>query len=323
MLSRTLAALCLAVGSAEWRETAPEEASAGDASQNIFMCVTGQSARLEIRTKIKNFVKPCFEKGHNVDVVAILDHRDDPYYVNKPLNATQSRLLDLSMSSIKEFEPYTRHVRDVHFSQPENPTVPTKYAEYLGQDHKPRISTSDRAIQHVRQFTSIQKCYDEMRDLEFQNGKRYDQILRIRDDAYILAPIALLNERNYTTDFVTQKCDSWSGLNDKAALMTRGAADVYFPGFLKELYLNGPRDTWVENPETLTKSFLSHANLTLTQGGGDIAVTSMRGNYADETACLHMRTIDCFTDVLKGLNILEKLDVPWCQSDIELGYGKK
>eukprot|EP00470_Lotharella_oceanica_P000143 CAMPEP_0170168578 /NCGR_PEP_ID=MMETSP0040_2-20121228/1558_1 /TAXON_ID=641309 /ORGANISM="Lotharella oceanica, Strain CCMP622" /LENGTH=319 /DNA_ID=CAMNT_0010406851 /DNA_START=168 /DNA_END=1127 /DNA_ORIENTATION=+ len=286
----------------------------------IFMCVTGQSGRLETGSKIEKFLKVNHDKGHIIDVAAVLDHRDHPRFVNQ-LHVGEE---DPHAVRISSFKPYTRYIRDVKFHQPDEPEVPARYKENIMQDHKPNVDPNDRARNHVRQFTAIQRCYDEMRDLEFLAGEKYDEILRIRDDAYILAPMTLISEmkEEKRPDILTNHCDNWDGLNDKAVLMPRSSAETYFKGFLKELYLNGPRDAFVKNPETLTFSFLTHEGMNIMQSGMDMPVTCLRGSVTDGSGCLHMRTMNCWKQLFDDMHfdVKREASLPWCEEDVEIDY---
>uniref|UniRef100_A0A7S4DWW7 Uncharacterized protein n=1 Tax=Lotharella globosa TaxID=91324 RepID=A0A7S4DWW7_9EUKA len=314
--------LAAAHTSAVWVNKTEEGASVlkDNKPLRIFMCITGQSARLETGSKLNKFVKVNYEKGHVIDLVAILDHTETPHFVNN-LHVGEE---DPKANRISSFEPYTNVLKDIKFHQPDAPEVPERYRDQLMRDHKPGVDPNERAQNHIRQFTAIQRCYDEMRELEFQNGARYDEILRIRDDAYILAPFTLISEMDDKPDILANHCDNWKGLNDKAVLMTRSAADVYFPGFLKEVYLNGPRDTFINNPETLTYSFLTHEGMNLKQSGMDMPVTCLRGSVSDSTGCLHMRTMNCWHDLFKEMNFSVEKDasLPWCEEDIEINYNE-
>ena len=90
----------------------------------------------------------------------------------------------------------------------------------------------------------MSRCWREFEELEYEHQFRYDSFVRLRDDAYVLAPIdssavvSLSKGRNDQV-IVVPHCESWKkdGMNDKAALVSRAAANNYFVSPIDYFYL--------------------------------------------------------------------------------------
>jgi len=275
----------------------------------LLMCVTGQSGRLEVSSKLENFVKYNNAKGHVVDVVTVLDNREDPRFVNK---ANAEKIMN---SSASRFRRYASQFREIDFAQPENPEVPSWYAKILKKG-KPDLDSRKRVQSHIRQFATIERCYQEMMDLELKNNHKYDEILRVRDDAFLLKGINPLHETKSYPDILVNHCDNWYGLNDKAALMLRPTAEIYFTGFLRTLFLDSGEievQKAIRNPETLTKVILEKGNVTVHQDGERLPVAPIRGQELD--GCLHMLYTKCWKDLMAKIDYQLTEQHPRCPGD--------
>jgi hypothetical protein len=90
----------------------------------------------------------------------------------------------------------------------------------------------------------MSRCWREFEELEYEHQFRYDSFVRLRDDAYVLAPIdssAVVSLSKDRTDqvIVVPHCEAWKkdGINDKAALVSRAAAHNYFVSPIDYFYL--------------------------------------------------------------------------------------
>eukprot|EP00465_Bigelowiella_longifila_P005825 CAMPEP_0185265826 /NCGR_PEP_ID=MMETSP1359-20130426/28930_1 /TAXON_ID=552665 /ORGANISM="Bigelowiella longifila, Strain CCMP242" /LENGTH=312 /DNA_ID=CAMNT_0027855325 /DNA_START=17 /DNA_END=952 /DNA_ORIENTATION=- len=267
--------------------------------KNLLMCITGQLRRLELETKIKNYVEVNQAMGHSVDIIAILDNTAKPRSVNFAHNSSFSSASSASFTTIREvrakLQPLVNNLRIKSFSQPAEPVVPAWYGDFVRA--KSFVTSSERVQMHVRQLTSIEHCYYEMIDLEFHKGRRYDMVLRIRDDGYIMKPIKPLNVGHRSSSeevlVVANECDSWGGVNDKALLVDRMAAKVAFTHPLRALYVDR-EGTLSEgrnynNPETLMAGIFEKAGIKVVQDFDLVAVSSLRsGMYEGVERCLEL-----------------------------------
>eukprot|EP00470_Lotharella_oceanica_P016028 CAMPEP_0170187226 /NCGR_PEP_ID=MMETSP0040_2-20121228/41208_1 /TAXON_ID=641309 /ORGANISM="Lotharella oceanica, Strain CCMP622" /LENGTH=308 /DNA_ID=CAMNT_0010434217 /DNA_START=197 /DNA_END=1126 /DNA_ORIENTATION=+ len=278
--------------------------------RRLVMCITGQKTRLEVSSKLQNFVKYNTAKGHIVDVLAILDPSDEARFVNTPEKDTEHH------DYLSAFKGHANMVVHHKYVQPEDPETPKWYMDILANGHKFWVDAKDRAQNHVRQFAAMEQCYDRILDMEFKNGHRYDEIFRVRDDSFIMAPVNPLHDvaEMERPDILTPHCDNWLGLNDKAALMLRSVGETYFRGFFKALFLE-PIHNSVANPETITFQIIKKAGLKLHQDGLRMMVAPIRGNAKD--GCIHLIYHSCWEDTFELANYTLPEEHPWCEADKE------
>ena len=83
--------------------------------------------------------------------------------------------------------------------------------------------------------------------LEYEHKFRSDSFVRLRDNAYVLAPIDLsavvsLSKGREDQVIVVPHCESWrkNGINDKAALVNRAATHNYVVSPIDYFYGGNP-----------------------------------------------------------------------------------
>jgi hypothetical protein len=116
-----------------------------------------------------------------------------------------------------------------------------------------------RAKSHVRQWYNLQKCYDAMKEQEFKLNRKYDVMVRLRDDNFIVGPMDPGVITKYTSAFpntiILSNCEKWGhSINDKGAIVSRKAAQVYFTAPLDTYYIYPQRvfrmkSSYVISPE--------------------------------------------------------------------------
>jgi len=280
----------------------------------LLMCITGQRERLELKSKIRNFIQPNVNKGHIVDVITILDDRKNAKFVNKaPSSLIETEMMNdtsLLMQSVN-------NLHQVSYRQPDNPLPVSWYIEAL--DKSNTMNETERMQGHVRQYLTMEQCYDEMLTLEFKNSKRYDEIFRLREDTVLLAPINPLHEQAIPVpDYLVNECDCWyNGTNDKGALMLRRVAKTHFRGFRTALYLDKTildPTVRIRNPETFTLSILQKAKFVIKKSIYDMPVVPIRTAASGVVSqdCLHALEQACW----KKYYDKYKSETPYC---VEIG----
>jgi len=285
----------------------------GSTPLRLLMCITGQRERLELKSKIRNFIQPNVNKGHVVDVVTILDNRKNAKFVNKApslIETTATNDTSLLLQSV-------HNLHQISFRQPDNPLPVSWYIEAL--DKSTSMNETERMQGHVRQYLTMERCYDEMLTLEFKNQKRYDEIFRLREDTVLLAPINPLHEQaEPIPDYLVNECDCWyNGTNDKGALMLRRVAKTHFRGFRTALYLDKSildSTVRIRNPETFTLSILQKANFTIKKSMHDMPVVPIRTAASGVVSqdCLHALEQTCWKNYYDNY----KSETPYC---VEIG----
>jgi len=100
-----------------------------------------------------------------------------------------------------------------------------------------------RAKSHVRQWYYFRRCYDAMLENEFILNRKYDVMVRLRDDNFIAGPMDPGIMAKYTPKFpntiILSSCEQWRkhSINDKGAIVSREAARVYFTAPLDTYYI--------------------------------------------------------------------------------------
>ena len=229
-------------------------------SFTVGVCLTGQTQRLELLSKIKNV----FEYGKRIngtyDLVLALQNDSQVNFVNE---GTVHRIMEgstrekrdiseheLNIDLSKKFEvptmnylgthlrPFVRHLA-FNIAQTDNNSV-------LNEDYISRLDKGKRGIDwetrrargHMNQFFHLRRCYDSFIELEAAHGFKYDFFVRLREDTYIakgLDPRIIKQTVKKTKNekaIVTPLCESWGStrINDKGAIITRAAAYGFFIG---------------------------------------------------------------------------------------------
>jgi hypothetical protein len=206
--------------------------------------------RLELPSKIKNLFKyGKDEKGHTFDVVLVMneDVTAPPVFVN-PNNATASGLtiepLDPAIVA-DELRLWTRTLTEVYIPLPEEPTLNAEYVARLNKRKQTDQQRLLRAKSHVRQWYYFRRCYDVMRENESKMLRKYDVMVRLRDDNFIVGPMDPGVIAQYSNSFpntiIVSNCETWQkqehAINDKGAIVSRHAAHVYFTAPLDFYYM--------------------------------------------------------------------------------------
>ena len=145
-----------------------------------------------------------------------------------------------------------------------------------------------RARSHVRQWYYFRKCYDAMKEQEFKLKRKYDVMVRLRDDNFIAAPMDPGVITKYTSAFpntiVLNNCEKWRlySMNDKGAIVSREAAQVYFTAPLDTYYIYpnkvfGMKTSTVISPEIWLNHVYSYLNgLNMVQDVNEFPVMTYR-----------------------------------------------
>jgi hypothetical protein len=250
------------------------------------VCITGQMGRLELETKVSRILRPLWKRKDKVDIVLVLSASNNTIFVNG--NKTENQILYNTTDDIINFlSPYARKVVPLMLEQGKDPVLLDRYVKKLGKPFQVRAPDREtaqamlmelletkaaRAKVHVRQWYNFKKCYDMFRDLEFEFKKKYDAVVRVRDDGYLIEtidPQIVINPPR----IVISSFDSWSGYNDKGAMMSRELAENYFNGFLDLFYIYNDKllDYEITIPEQYTKAVFTHYKFNVTQNASEFS----------------------------------------------------
>jgi hypothetical protein len=190
-----------------------------------------------------------------------------------------------------------------------------------------------RSHGHLNQFYYLRRCWDQFKDVNTVHGFKYDYFIRLRDDAFvfenfetfetfetfeIFIPLNVqlpLVEASYTPIAIFPSCESWEGLNDKAAVVNRAAAQDYFSAPLGhfhthwEVFKKNQQEMINQkylNPEKFIKAVYKVTSLQVIQSTNKVPVMSSMAvpvgtlrSHPKNTTCLRVAgtgvdTLGCY-----------------------------
>ena len=238
-------------------------------SLRIAFCLTGQLARLELVSKIKNIFIPNAKAGHLPHVFVFLDW--DLYDVKQTywnynyslnvfgaynrqnikafidestdkegvLHAVRSRV-KLDWPSRGKFTPAGGH----------GAPGPVKDKAFTGHDGPKSNfeSASSRFQNNMRWMAGLRDCVKWVMDTEQQQGWHYDLVVRLREDTYALGPWLL--DSSYQHALTSSLSGTFKGINDHNFVIDRLWADTLFRGLTEDYYFNSTLEkVFWGNPE--------------------------------------------------------------------------
>lgn len=238
--------------------------------QRVSVCITGQTQRVETTTKIKHLLLPLL-KTFRVSVV--LSVRNTNYFTNTIATqdaadeSGEGTTLGKLQSIFNELRAQHSNLENLEIVTPDesfkpiDPLILSQYPEQLASRLRKdivRVRPQVRALNHIRQYETLSKCADSMAVREA------DFAIRIRDDAVITSTPEWDNVLQLADSdaIVTQTCASWSGINDKMAVIGKSSIYKYFKLPL-QYYGEVSVDKSVTNPETYYKFVYSSEDIPL------------------------------------------------------------
>ena len=253
----------------------------------VAVCLTGQLLRLELLSKIRNFVVyNAMAKGHKMDLFVLLDNNMEEAHQTYWRYDYASESLYRNFTSKKLRMYIEKHIGEAvtrlgqlnhqhHFQQLKPPTTsmtvrvrlqPPAQSNFTavkgivpvdiktGPFQGPRVEgdkepAETRFQNNMRWMSGLRECTRWMQTTEHHQGWFYDLVVRLRDDTYVFGPWLLTPEK-YKGAFVTAQIASNFGVNDHNFVVDREWADTVFRGITEDYYFNESLDNthWI-NPE--------------------------------------------------------------------------
>ena len=190
--------------------------------RDVFVCITGQLSRLELRNKIEKLFLPLHNMGYKVRVGLALSTDNTTRFTNHD----NGDMMQLYTSIPQVREALKSKVTGIkHFdkvNQMKTPEINNIYL--LSLTIKPGVNNTERAINHAKQYKTLQYCNHWPKMSE--NALFF---IRIREDTLIdhidLKSIIKLARGGAV---VTTACDSWRGINDKMAFGPSSRSTDFF-----------------------------------------------------------------------------------------------
>ena len=203
------------------------------AKPSLAVCFTGQANRFSgLENKIASFLRVAAQH-YVLDLYLVLAD-GDAQWVRQQLKsrvfasgASGQQILDALHISNRSGKRFFRDIF-ADFSPPIQTNVSDVNSVYVSllenYDRKPREYQERRALSHLRQFDAINRCWKMMK-----NRQSYDLYARLREDVVFFRswspPLVWLQRPGIHVP----GCQSWHGLNDKAAFIAGSrSAQIYF-----------------------------------------------------------------------------------------------
>jgi hypothetical protein len=240
----------------------------------LAFCVSGQLARFEIVSKIKNVFVANTLIGHHVDVFILLDpdvkevkqtfwrfdYSTNPYndMTSDELKKHVEELINKNLVQVG-LKPEGQITVRSRFEEPAQRNFSVRNNKYpvtdkTGPDHEAvtKLGYEPAAIRwqnNMRWLAGVRECVRWIQKTELEQRWFYDVVIRFRDDSYAFGPW-LLNEEMYKGGFVSTIFGVHFGVNDHNFAIDRYWADQLFRGVTEDYYFNETLDiySW-GNPE--------------------------------------------------------------------------
>lgn len=232
----------------------------------IAFCVTGQLARLEVYSKIKNIINANADVGNIAHMFVFLDNEVENvrqtywtynYSTSVYGDHSSDQLKDLIDSKIDKqyanrtrtwvrLEPPPRYDFEIFW----NESVPVTEKKFAGHDGpKDNFESAESRFQNnMRWMSGLRECVKWVQEMELELGMFYDIVVRLREDSFALAPW-IFTPQKYLGVLTSLDLGSSKGVNDHNFAIDRKWADDYFRGLVEDYYFNHTKIAKWNNPE--------------------------------------------------------------------------
>lgn len=293
------------------------------ARKRMGVCITGQVSRLELASKVQHVVSAASQRGYVVDVV-IVASAEGTVFVNGQRTRTGRQFGEhWTMGTMKRTLLRARVGRLVIDTTAQwlDPYLRREYVRRTSR-RKPGFTLAlkdARTRSHVRQWRAMWRCYGHFAKLAQLGGWSYDVLVRLRDDVLLLGALeAAMQPRVYTSHVVTLNCQTYDGLNDKAAVVDAKYAEPVFAGPLWHYFFtSGEALMDVNNPEQYLKAVFEHHGIPLkTVPPRLLPIAFLRPTRGGE-ACVELGPkstgdrVECAPHTCQALTRLANQSCPW------------
>lgn len=233
----------------------------------IAFCITGQLARLEILSKLKNVILPNVNLGHTTHLFLLLDDQVDNvkqtfwkfdyskslygrYTAHKLQSFIDKKLMTFhhhnKVKTWVRLEPPSREYFETFY----NESVPVTEKKFSGHDGSKNNyeSAESRFQNNMRWMAGLRECAKWVQEKELELGLFYDVVVRLRDDSFAMGSWTF-DSRIYLNNLVSLDLGSWRGINDHNFAIDRKWIDDFLRGLSEDYYLNHTKIEFWRNPE--------------------------------------------------------------------------
>jgi hypothetical protein len=250
------------------------DADTASARSSLAVCFTGQTSRVELDSKVRHLFPELgsfsvsvfgafgnglsFRKQKQASVTAANEFTS--IHTAKLPDVAANMLSAANVQSVWVYEYSQRQVVATEAPFADNHSFVLNLNSF---DRRGAVET------HLAQFDSMRRTDYLVQAYEQRHRMRFDHVLRIREDGYVVAPIdvrALVAHLDVTRgDVITNACGKWSGVNDHFSLMRRSVMYNVFTaqlrGFFNNILLRSEDFLW--NPESLLDRQLRADNVSV------------------------------------------------------------
>lgn len=289
----------------------------------IAFCVTGQLARLELESKLKNVVLPNLQIGHTVHLYILLDNEVQNVkqtfwkfdYSNTPfVHFDVSKLSHFIKTHFDKSSIYKDNQDNFkYFIRLEKPA--NAFYQLVGNVYpvpdkiihrpNPKIGSANpkddkepapkRFQNNMRWLGGLRDCVKWVQYMEFKQRMFYDLVVRLRDDSYAFDKWYIRYEF-FGHRLTSTGSGSYGGINDHNFVIDREYADILFRGLIEDYYLNDTlkNETWF-NPEHHIYRLAETNNIVMQNSSVcQQPLIPLRGLYNETHWLLHAYYIDLF-----------------------------
>jgi len=234
-------------------------------TMRIAFCLTGQLARLELASKLKNIFLVNTQLGHTVHVFILLDDNIKDIhqtfwnydYSKNPFALYNKTRMEAYFDSKRHVYPDLQSERFKYFIRLEPPAQPyfqivggmipveTKKIVNVGYEREHGLLGSGDGVEpagqrfqnNMRWLGGLRDCVKWTMQKEYEVRDFYDVIVRLRDDTLAFGKWKFYRER-YMGALTSARVGSFRGVNDHNFVIDRKWGDSLFRGFTEDYYFN-------------------------------------------------------------------------------------
>lgn len=234
-------------------------------TMRIAFCLTGQLARLELASKLKNIFLVNIQLGHTIHLYILLDDNlKDIHqtfwnydYSKNPFAAFNKTRMEAYLDMKRKVYPELTTDRFKYFIRLEKPPQPyfqivgglipveTKKIVNVAYEREHGLLGSGDGVEpagqrfqnNMRWLAGLRECVKWMNAEEYQQKKFYDLVVRLRDDTLAFGKWKFYREK-YMGALTSARVGSFRGVNDHNFAIDRVHADNLFRGLTEDYYFN-------------------------------------------------------------------------------------
>lgn len=235
------------------RISSPPTKKNGEKPVRLAICLTGQLVRLELGSKLEYLLKTNLDQGISVDLYIMLDNELErvkgvkneernilgEHTIYKDVRFRGDALSRVVENYMANYTSTEHGINTAKFQVHTRLSPPSK-ERFL--DPQPNSSSYTRQMQrrfqvHMHWMNGLRECMLWLDSNELNLNIRYDFVMRLRDDTYVMKPFKM-DVARFKNHVVSTQFGGWGAVNDHNIFADRKYADVLFRGIVEEFYFS-------------------------------------------------------------------------------------